>query len=304
MRDYSKVSPQFWIGATGKKLRRMGMASQLVAMYLMTCPHANMLGLYYLPQVYISHECGLQIEGATQGLLGAIEAGFCKYDEGSEMVWVPEMAAYQIAPSLSPADKRCIGVQNEYNGLPDNPFLGPFFDKYSVAFNMTKKRNFSGELQSPLQAASKPLASQEQEQEQEQKQELAQERTKLTASLRDAQCEDFEELWAAYPKRPGASKADSLKAWKARLKAGATAKEILDGVWRYSAYVAACRTEDRFIKQPQTFLGGGEHYKSDWTIDARNIRSRTETIEQKNARLMAEFLEVDANDSNTIEMAT
>lgn len=306
MRDYSKVSPQFWIGTTGKKLRAKGTSSQLVAMYLMTCPHANMLGLYYLPKIYISHECGLTIEEASMGLAGAIEADFCRYDDDSEMVWVPEMAAYQIAASLSSGDKRCLGVQNEYNGLPANPYLGPFFDKYGVAFNMTKKRHFRDEVPSPLQAPPKRLASQEQEQEQEQEQkqeqEHAQEQGTKPVSACEERHEDFEELWAAYPKRPGASKADSLKAWKARIKAGATATEILDGVWRYAAYVAASRTEHRFIKQPQTFLGNGEHYKSDWTVGARNARFGAETIEQKNARVMAEFLGVDANDSNTFEM--
>lgn len=78
--------------------------------------------------------------------------------------------------------------------------------------------------------------------------------------------EQFEEVWAAYPKRAGSSKADSLKAWKARIKAGATAAEILEGVWRYAKYVAANRTEDRFIKQPQTFFGPGDHFRSDWSV--------------------------------------
>ena len=56
MRDYGKVSPQFWIGQTGKKLRAEGMEAQIVAMYLMTSPHANMLGLYYCPAMFIAHE--------------------------------------------------------------------------------------------------------------------------------------------------------------------------------------------------------------------------------------------------------
>ncbi|UQO04947.1 hypothetical protein L0Z13_11360 [Burkholderia multivorans] len=76
------------------------------------------------------------------------------------------MAVYQIADRLSPADKRSAGVQNEYNALPDNPYLARFFEKYSVAFNMTKKRGEKELMPSPMQAPSKPHASQEQEQEQ------------------------------------------------------------------------------------------------------------------------------------------
>jgi len=49
MRDFAKVCGQFWIGETGRKLRAAGRDAQTVALYLITCPSANMLGLYYLP---------------------------------------------------------------------------------------------------------------------------------------------------------------------------------------------------------------------------------------------------------------
>ncbi|MGG7180286.1 hypothetical protein [Klebsiella aerogenes] len=182
MRDYGKVSPHFWIGRTGKELRQAGPESQLVALYLLTSPHANMIGLYYMPLAFLSHETGLTMEGAKKGLNSAIKAGFCKYDEHSEMVWVIEMATHQIGEALKPGDKRCAGVQNEYNKLSDNLFLSEFYDKYSKQFNMTFPR--SSEIQNPgkNEGASKGLASQEQEQEQEQEKE--QDQTNLSDSNR------------------------------------------------------------------------------------------------------------------------
>lgn len=171
MRDYSKVSPKFWIGKTGKALRKKGPEAVIVGMYLMTAPTANMLGLYYLTIGTIAHETGLGFEGASKGLQSAIEAGFCSYDEESEVVWVFEMASYQVGEALKENDLRVKGVQNEYDALPENPYLAQFFDKYAAAFHMASKRND----ESPLQAPSKPLRSQEQEQEQEQKQEQEQE---------------------------------------------------------------------------------------------------------------------------------
>ena len=74
MRDYAKVSPQFWIGTTGKAIRASGSDAQIVALYLLTSPHATMLGLYYLPMLYIAHETGRGIEGASEGLRRAFEA--------------------------------------------------------------------------------------------------------------------------------------------------------------------------------------------------------------------------------------
>lgn len=172
MRDYSKVSPQFWIGPTGKKLRLAGAEAQIVAMYLMTSPHANMLGLYYCPEMFIAHETGLGIEGACKGLQSAIDSGFCEYDHASEMVWVMEMATYQIADELKGKDLRVKGVQNEYDSLPENPYLVRFYDKYCDAFKMSKCRGLSERVIGFLEGASKPLVSQEQEQEQEQEQKL------------------------------------------------------------------------------------------------------------------------------------
>jgi hypothetical protein len=174
MRDYAKVGPKFWIGKTGKALRAAGPVAQVVGMYLMTSPHSNMLGLYHLPISYIATDTGLGQEGASKGLQSCIDAGYCAYDEESEMVWVHEMAFYQIADSLVATDKRSAGVQNEYNELPENPYLEPFFAKYASAFKMTKERVLPGHQISPLQGPSKALVSQEQEQAHEQAQEQAQ----------------------------------------------------------------------------------------------------------------------------------
>jgi hypothetical protein len=79
----------------------------------------------------------------------------------------------------------------------------------------------------------------------------------------------FEEAWAAYPKRPGNSKADSWKQWVARVKAGVDPLDMLEGARRYAKYIEANPPEKRtFIKMAQTFFGPGLHFQSDWTPDA------------------------------------
>ena len=146
MREFSKISPQFWLGETAKKLRGHQEA-QIVAMYLLSSPHANMIGMYYLPKMFISHETGLTLQGASKGLLRCIEAGFCSYDEEKEIIWVVEMANYQIG-ELKPSDKRSVGAQNEYLKVPDCNHSMAFFDKYSSTLNLTTskglRRGFDG----------------------------------------------------------------------------------------------------------------------------------------------------------------
>ena len=180
MRNYSKVSPQFWIGKTGREIRKQSIEAQLVALYLLTCPQANMIGMFYLPIHQIGHETGL-LEGASKGLRGCIDAGFCCYDEETQIVWVMEMANYQTGNYLLPTDNRAIAVQKLYNALPDNPYLATFYAKYGEAFSMTNCRGEIGEIQSPFEAPletlqrpfedpSKTLRSQKQKQEQKKEQ--------------------------------------------------------------------------------------------------------------------------------------
>ena len=88
---------------------------------------------------------------------------------------------------------------------------------------------------------------------------------------------NFERAWHEYPKRPGASKTASLKAWNARLKAGVDPDAMAAGVERYARYVTAANTEPQFIKQPATFFGPDAHYASDWTAPLPRSPSRPES---------------------------
>lgn len=174
MRLYAKVAPQFWIGKTGKLIRGLGgVEAQLVGLYLLTSPHANMIGLYHLPVAYIAADTGLSIEGATKALRSTIEGGFCDYDDDAEVVWVFEMARYQIGDRLKPTDKQCKGINTVYLEVPENRFLADFFKRYSTAFHLTQVRetNFTSTksemIKSPIEAPPKELRCQEQDQDEQ-----------------------------------------------------------------------------------------------------------------------------------------
>lgn len=144
MREYARISPRFWIGDTGRKIRERGAPCQLVALYLLTSPHSNMIGMYWLPIAYIANEVGLTLQGAEKALQSLIEVDFCAYDQHTEVVWVKEMAKFQIAERLSAKDKQAKGVQNAYDDVPANPFLADFFQAHADAFCMTHARVYEG----------------------------------------------------------------------------------------------------------------------------------------------------------------
>lgn len=168
MRDYGKVSPQFWIGRTGKALRGNAEA-QVLAIYLMTSPHANMIGVYHCPVAYMAHETGLTMEGASKALQCLIDADFCTFDAEDEYVFVHQFALHQVGEELDPKDKRCKGIENELAKVPKNQCWQAFRARYAVPYNLPTQ----GQKASPIEAPSEPLGSQKQEQKQKQKSEPA-----------------------------------------------------------------------------------------------------------------------------------
>lgn len=149
MRDYGKVSPQFWTGGTGKSLRGHPEA-QIVALYLMTSPHSTMIGVFHLPKLYLAHETGLPMEGACKGLARCIDTGFCVYDEDTETVFVVEMAAHQVGETLKPNDLRAKGIHKQYLAIADSVIGRAFFNRYCEDYDLPSKP-----LVSPLEGALK-----------------------------------------------------------------------------------------------------------------------------------------------------
>jgi hypothetical protein len=85
----------------------------------------------------------------------------------------------------------------------------------------------------------------------------------------------FAECWNAYPKRSGGnSRKEAEKAYRARLKAGVSPTDLLDGVQRYAAYIRANEKEGTaYVKQASTFFGTGEHWREPWVLPGSSLPS-------------------------------
>ncbi len=177
-RDYAKVSPRFWTGTTGRQIRAKGAEAQVVALYLITSPQANALGLYYLPVPTIQHETGVSAKGVAKALRQLEQLGFAFYDSTEEVVWVPEMGRHQVEEALHPKDKRVPFIGKEAAKYQRSRFYADFVRRYGAPFCMggfeAPSKGSEGQpatpseaLASPFEAPSEPLRSQEQEQEPE-----------------------------------------------------------------------------------------------------------------------------------------
>lgn len=196
MREYGVVSPLFWIGETGRALRKNPNA-QRVAIYLMTAPSSEMTGVFYCPLSSILNDVGVfeaplkplispsegalegvysPLEGVKQAILTLMKLDFCFYDFESEFVFVKEMARWQIGESLKEKDNRVVGLRKYVKSMP-KPIAARFIERYNEDFKLgfdledyiechKGKPSSSQTPSKPLARGSmKPLRSQEQKQE-------------------------------------------------------------------------------------------------------------------------------------------
>lgn len=140
MRDYGKISPTFWTGETGRKIRALGSDAIVIALYLPTCPSANMIGLFYLPLPSMSHETGLPSKPLLRVLNDVICTGYCFYNFETEFIWIPEMAKHQIGETLLERDNRHKAVVREWDATRKSGFYDSFYQRYSYVYNLPLPR--------------------------------------------------------------------------------------------------------------------------------------------------------------------
>lgn len=164
MRVFATLRSQFWTGTTGKAITAAGKDARILATYLLSCEHANMIGLYRLPMLYVVEETGLKRREVLSALeqLGSME--FAVYDPETEFVWVCEMARFQLDllphEAIKEGDHRAQGAARLYKQLSSNPFLLPFYERYAQILRLPLQRDFLTEhkpLGSPLGGSSETL---------------------------------------------------------------------------------------------------------------------------------------------------
>lgn len=157
MRDYGKVYSTFWSSETTGQLSDDG---KMLALYLMTCGHSTIAGVFRLPDGYVAEDLGWGSERVSKGFAELFDKGFADRCGTTKWVWVRKHL--------------------EWN-KPENPNQRKSAAKIalSVPDSCSWKLDFmrvSGEVLAidqpdngnPSETLSKPFLNQEQKQEQEQ----------------------------------------------------------------------------------------------------------------------------------------
>ena len=133
MRSYSQIVPTFWMRGSGKKLRGNPVA-QVLALYFMTAPQSNLIGLYYISINSIVAETGLTEEQIHETL--PLITDIVSYDLANEIAYLPMHAAYQIGDYMHGNDKRKQLVLKDLELVGSHPFVDEFLNKYGDSYHL------------------------------------------------------------------------------------------------------------------------------------------------------------------------
>jgi hypothetical protein len=121
MARFYPISPLFW---NDSKVKEWDEPTRNLALYLLTCEHRNLEGLYRLPYAYISADLDWPVEDVRERMATLIFSGFIHYDEAARVVFLPKALKYHSVTS----ENHVKGAINDLQAVPDTTlyelFLG------------------------------------------------------------------------------------------------------------------------------------------------------------------------------------
>lgn len=115
MREYGKVHVSFWTSGTIQRLTDDG---KMLALYLLSCPHNNIIGAFRLPTAYACDDLGWDGERFRNAFRTLEQAGFAIFCRQSKWVCIVKFLDWN--PPENPNQKKA--AEKALAALPDTCF--------------------------------------------------------------------------------------------------------------------------------------------------------------------------------------
>ena len=117
MSRYTTVESIIW---HDEKFRSLPEDARMLFLYLLTSPHSNMLGIFYLPKLYACSDLQWEPERYQRGIDTLCDTLLIEVDK--DIVWIKNYLKHN--PIKGP--KQITGAANRLMTLPDTKLIGPF----------------------------------------------------------------------------------------------------------------------------------------------------------------------------------
>lgn len=146
MASYYPISPLFW---KDEKVRDWLVAGEdrtvTLALYLLTCGHRNLEGLYWLPYPYIGVDLAWEADAVGERMAHLLDGKFIEYDTKAEVVFVRNALKYQ-QPKSPPQIK---GAISSLQRVPATPLLHSLLtvaDTHALTLAKAIRKSFKDRL--------------------------------------------------------------------------------------------------------------------------------------------------------------
>jgi hypothetical protein len=118
---YTRVESRFW---ADEKMRAASQEARYLMLYLLTNPHRNMIGLYYLPAAYACYDLGWHEKQFRERFGELLQANVIQYDPTIGVLWIKNYLRHN--PLANPNQvKKAIAMLDE---IPKTALYLPFFE--------------------------------------------------------------------------------------------------------------------------------------------------------------------------------
>ena len=127
---YKSIDEQFW---TDPFITQLNIKQRYFYFYLITNPHTHYSGIYYLLLSTISDETGFSVAEIKQLITFFINKSKIQYDAEYRIIWVINMAKYQLENMKNrwnKNDNRIKGIENYFKILHNCPLIQNFCQYY------------------------------------------------------------------------------------------------------------------------------------------------------------------------------
>lgn len=272
---YTRVESRFW---QDEKMRAVSDDARYLMLYLLTSPHRNILGFYFLPSPYACFDLGWDEKRFNKGLQELISKCLIKYDARAHVVLINNYLKHnplenpnQVKSAIEKLDEIPeTPLLRDFQELVSKfykPFYKPLVERLSERLRKqgtgsgtgtgtgTEKDNINtlnsadAEHVSDTPAEKSPVANKSSEEGDG----AQSKKTGKGDQHTDDYPEPFKQFWAIYPRK--VEKKRALRVWKARLKEKYNPETLILAAKHYAEYCKKNNIEPRYIKHPSTFLG-------------------------------------------------
>lgn len=213
---YYRVGPRFWTDA-----ETWSDDAKLLALYILTCSHRRLEGIFRLPRAYILADLGWSAERFAKPFAELLSKGFLDYDEERSIVLILRALKWQ-APENPNQVKSAVKAIAE---LPPTPLLSQFRElakRFSERLTEGLDERFPEGFAKPLSLSLPPSIALE---------EVSNDTSVELALDVSADVREVFNYWREKTGRPKAKlTADKRKAANARRKEGFSVEELKAGV--------------------------------------------------------------------------